>query len=103
MPSPGHWCGAVRASCVEVAGRLGLTARGGRLSACPVCQSPKHGSGRLYLGRDGRQRWHCFRCETGGDAIDLAALSLCGGRLRELTPEAKHDVRRWFEQQGLLH
>ncbi|MGD9101485.1 MAG: CHC2 zinc finger domain-containing protein, partial [Anaerolineae bacterium] len=25
----------------------------------------------LFVGQDGRERWHCFACETGGDAIDF--------------------------------
>lgn len=43
----------------------------GKRGPCPICQhKPKHGKDTaLQHFRDGR--WWCFRCELGGDAIDL--------------------------------
>ncbi|CAN5743375.1 hypothetical protein BH18ACT15_BH18ACT15_11880 [soil metagenome] len=54
------------------------------MAACPI-----HDGGHrtpclsLYRGRDGRERWHCFVCDTGGDALDLEA-AITGKPVRDL-------------------
>lgn len=54
---------------------------GGRSRSWP-CPHPQHGgqTGRtppvtLFVGRDGRQRWHCHSCGAGGTAIDLVTVT----------------------------
>jgi hypothetical protein len=90
---------ARRVSLAEVGSRLGLVAGGrGRLGPCPSCRA---GDGvrhedrrpplRVYQGQDGGERWHCHRCQAGGDAVDLVAYVETGERFG-----GQLEVMRWF-------
>lgn len=43
-----------------------------RVCRCPL-HDDTHPSFSVYDGRDGKQRWKCFGCGRGGDALDLEA------------------------------
>lgn len=73
------WVESVKAAVgIEQALRtVGLQAR--RMSSfgpCPLCGEDARGTGDsrgpIGVGRD-RGKWHCWRCNQGGDAIDLVA------------------------------
>lgn len=98
------WCEELRGvSCVEVAAAFGMTVRRKALSKCPACQSAADGAGKLYRDRAGRERWRCFRCDVGGDALDLVSWVLFGERLRELSRDQQWEVRSWFVAKGHLN
>lgn len=89
---------ARRVSLGEVAQRLGVSASGrARMGPCPACREETAGKEdrrpplRVYQGQDGGERWHCHRCQAGGDAVDLVAYVATGERF---TGQA--EVMRWF-------
>ena len=98
---------AKRADVLAVANALGLTLdRGNRaLRPCPACGAEKRGSsdkrGPVGLTRD-HHGWRCHRgnCDTSGDALDLVAWRLAGGKLRDLDSDRKAEVRAWYAGQG---
>ena len=85
------------ATVATVAADLGLETRGRNLAACPACGVAKHGSGKVH---DHGSRWHCFRCNVGGDAVDLVAYRLTGARLGGLTGDRMAEVRAYCADRG---
>jgi hypothetical protein len=73
-------------SPADVLVRRGVRVRN-RMSPCPI-----HDGGfdtpclSLYRGRDGRERWKCHSCGSGGDALDLEA-ALLGRDVKDLIRE----------------
>ncbi|MBI1986954.1 MAG: hypothetical protein HYS70_01225 [Nitrospinae bacterium] len=50
------------------------------LLLCPLHADRNPSLNPAYTGADGRQRWHCYGCGAGGDAIDLVqAVARLGG------------------------
>jgi hypothetical protein len=96
-------------AAADVASRLGLEVRHAPSSThwpCCACgattRHPSHGNerrGAVGSSNENRNGWHCFECEIGGDAIDLVAYALRGARFRDLTVEARAEVRAWFERE----
>ncbi len=91
-------------SIVDVATRLGLEVdrRGRSIAPCPACgrkirNASTAGERRGAIGLPSADRWHCFPCELGGDAIDLVAASVGGARFRDLGEARRREVREWFE------
>ena len=70
---------------------------------CCACEAttryPSRGDRRGAVGSSNAQPcgWYCFECTAGGDAVDLVAYALRGARFRDLTVEARAEVRAWFE------
>ena len=96
-----------RAALDTVAGELGMEARAGRsLLPCPGCGAEQRGSrdrrGPIGLTHNGHG-WRCHRCQAGGDAIDMAAYMVGGGRLAELGHDGKARLRAWFAARGWCH
>ena len=64
-----------------VAAAFGVDVRGRMLTSCPACGAERRS------GRDSRPpvnifdddtAWHCFRCDSGGSSLTLAALASVG-------------------------
>lgn len=97
---------ARRVSFTDVASHLGLNhVRGRTITPCPACGAEKRGStdprGPVDVNeRDGREMWHCKRCNVGGDAIDAAAFVVAGNRVTALGPDDKRRVAEWFSDRG---
>lgn len=72
----------------------GATSRGRRWGPCPACASDDQ-RGAVGVAE---QRWHCYHCSAGGDAVSLVAL-LATGKTR---PERWGDVYAWAEREGWL-
>lgn len=89
-------------SVLEVARALGLAIdeRRRALSPCPACGAERRHTrsgdrrGAVGLRPDGRG-WSCFQCEETGDALELVAQRIGGGRLRDLGDARKAEVREW--------
>jgi KaiC/GvpD/RAD55 family RecA-like ATPase len=93
-----------RATVAQAAQAVGLRAtRGAGLTPCPACNAEHRGSddkrGPVGSRTDG-QGWKCFRCDASGDVIDMLALAWGGGRLRELAPEQRTQLRERCSAQG---
>lgn len=62
-----------------VAAGAGMTWRARRWSPCPACgertrsREDTRGPVGQSRGRDGRERWRCYRCDAGGDVVALLA------------------------------
>ena len=97
---------AKRADVVAVANALGMTLdRGNRaLRPCPACGAEFRSNKTKQRGpagiRPDRQGWSCFRCKASGDAINLVAWRLAGGKLKDLDTDRKAEVRAWYAGQG---
>ena len=71
---------------------------------CPVHGGDNEGA---LLVDPGQRRWHCFRCNEGGDVIDLCR-AVEGGELWEAVVslatrygvELPRRSKRWHERQG---
>ncbi len=72
----------------------GATSRGRRWGPCPACASDDQ---RGAVGVDG-QRWHCYHCSAGGDAVSLVAVLATG----KTKPDRWGDVYAWAEREGWL-
>lgn len=87
---------------LEVARALGLAIdeRRHALAPCPACGAERRHTksgdrrGAVGLRPDGRG-WSCFQCDASGDALELVAQRIGGGRLRDLGDARKADVREW--------
>lgn len=93
-----------RVNVVAAAEAVGLRqTRGSGLAPCPSCKTEQRGSddrrGPVGTRPDG-QGWRCFRCDATGDQIDMLALGWLGGRMRELTPEQRTQLRDRCSTQG---
>lgn len=100
------WRDEVKASTdIRRAGiALGLTVRRmGSLSPCPLCAEQQRGSGdsRGPIGakRDGL-RWHCWRCNEGGDVLDLVAAVTLGTSSRGIPSEQWKQIRAVCAKNG---
>jgi hypothetical protein len=97
------WIDELRGLTVAaVASDLGLKLQRGTMP-CPGCGAERRGSsdrrGPVGVRRDGLG-WRCHRCQAGGDALDLVAVSLHGDRARELAPDDLREVRGWCADHG---
>ena len=98
---------AKRVQASEVAPHVGIGhVRGRTVAPCPACGAERRGSkdrrGPVDLHeRDGRELWHCKRCDTGGDALDMVSLVLRDRRFSDLDRDARDDVWRWYADRGL--
>lgn len=54
----------------QAGGELRKRGRGWR-GPCVLHDGDNPTSFSLFVGDDGRERWHCFACQAGGDAIDF--------------------------------
>jgi len=72
-----------------------LTAGGGgprRRDRAGPCPAGCGGSDvRVYAAREGWQRWQCYRCQAGGDAVDAVAYAVAGDRYT-----GQPEVRDWL-------
>lgn len=92
----------------DVASHLGIAqVRGHTIAPCPnpACGATRRGSGDPrgavdLADRDGRELWHCKRCNTGGDAFAAVCFVLGGARFSALTPDDKARVRAWYADRG---
>ena len=92
----------------DVASHLGITqVRGRTIAPCPnpACGATRRGSGDPrgavdLADRDGKELWHCKRCNTGGDAFAAVCFVLGGARFSALTPDDKAKVRAWYADRG---
>jgi DNA primase len=66
----------------DVLRRHGHAVRGSK-ALCPFHDDRRTPNLSLFVGRDGKHRWHCFVCGFGGDAVDLEA-RLSGRSVSEL-------------------
>lgn len=97
LPTRSSWIDAAKTVPVEqVIETLGLRGRRGHFGPCPACGRTDKDACGFGHGKG----WTCFRCDAGGDALDLVAWSVGGARLRDLTPERKADVRAWYAARG---
>jgi hypothetical protein len=85
------WIEQARQPIAHVAQQLGYPSRN-RHYPCPAkCD------GRTALPVYATDKvWRCARCDAKGDAIDLIAYVLHGGRWSTLAPDQKSTVRQWF-------
>lgn len=89
-------------SVLEVARALGfvIDERRRALAPCPACVAPRRHTksgdrrGAVGLRRDDRG-WSCFQCKATGDALELVAQRIGGGRLKDLGDARKAEVREW--------
>lgn len=97
---------AKRIPVSEVAAHVGIGhVRGRTVAPCPACGAEHRGSkdkrGPVDLhDRDGREVWHCKRCDIGGDALDMVAFVLCERRFSALDPEGRMQVWRWYADRN---
>lgn len=83
-----------------VAGELGLPlGRGRALKACPACGAGGDRGCKAYRGRSG-DRFKCYRCDVGGDVIDLVAYALNGRALPRGHSDDAASTRAWFAARG---
>lgn len=102
-----NWLDQAKGTSVLAAGgQLGLRVHGRSLSPCPGCgeevRSRREGRRGPVGVKPNDTAWHCFRCQSMGDVIDLASYCLCGGRFRSLDRDGMNTVRAWFEDQGFI-
>ncbi len=75
----------------------------GSLAPCFLCGEERRGSGdaRGPIGakRNG-QRWHCWRCNEGGDLLDLVSAKLLGKSSRGISSEEWAKIRAYCSSQG---
>ena len=74
------------------AGSGGGRARRDRSGPCPSCGAADV---RVYAAREGWQRWQCYRCQQGGDAVDAVAYAVAGDRYA-----GQPEVREWMVGSG---
>lgn len=90
----------------DVASHVGVGhVRGRTVAPCPACGAERRGSkdrrGPVDLHeRDGRELWHCKRCDTGGDALDMVALVVVGRRMSALDRDGRDLVQAWYSDRG---
>jgi hypothetical protein len=99
-----EWIERMRTRTVQdVAAALGVEAivRGSKWTApCPACNAERRHTkssdkrGAVGVRPDGAG-WHCFQCDTSGDALDFVAYVQAGKALAELSDSGKADVREW--------
>jgi hypothetical protein len=89
------WVDRVKSTIGIEAALATLGLRRGRMASwgpCPLCRAEQRGSGdnRLPIGI-GREKgkWHCWKCQEGGDVLDLVAALRLGQRTEGL------DGGRW--------
>jgi len=90
---------------LEVARALGLAVDERRRAAgpCPACRAERRHTrsgdrrGALGVRPDGRG-WRCFQCDAAGDAVDLATMTIGGGRWSSLPDARRAEVREWAER-----
>lgn len=103
-PGPAWWSTVRdRATVADVAAALGLDTSRRGIGPCPACNAERRGRDdpRPPLGITGDGHgWGCFRCQAKGDALDLAALRIAGGKLRDVAPERRAELRAWFAGRG---
>lgn len=113
MRSHASWIDGTRGHVFEIAEALRLPLRrprgssSGWIGRCPVCGAERRHTkshdrrGAIGVRPDG-SGWHCFQCDTSGDALGLVTYELCGRPYRELDDAGKAEVRAWCLQwQGL--
>ena len=79
----------LNSSFESVAGNLGMSCKGKRWTPCPACGAEQVGSKdkRPPIGivrSTNSTGWTCFRCQAGGDMMDLVAYSLEGVKCRDV-------------------
>lgn len=92
----------------EVAPHLGIEqVRGRTIAPCPnpACGATRRGSGDPrgavdLAERNGKELWHCKRCNMGGDAFAAVCLVVVGARFSALASEDKVKVRAWYADRG---
>ena len=88
----GGWLeSARRVGLLQVVAEVGLEVRRRVLSRCCACGGD---DGAKVVGEG---RWKCFRCDAGGDAVDLVSYAVAG---RKLDREAGLLVRDWYAARG---
>ncbi len=99
------------ADVLTVARSLGIEtsaprgASGGTIYGCPACAADtrhrraKDKRGAIGVRGDGAG-WRCHQCDVSGDAIDLVAYVLAGGRYRDLRDDGRAKVREWCVDFG---
>lgn len=92
-----------------VAAAGGMTWRARRWSPCPVCgehtrsREDARGPVGQSRGRDGRERWRCYRCDAGGDVVALLAALRWGavpGRGDPRWPDLVRELRDRYGSPG---
>ena len=73
----------------SIAGNLGMSGKGNRWTPCPACGEEQVGSkdkrGPIGIVQSTNSTgWTCFRCQAGGDMMDLVAYSLEGVKCRDV-------------------
>lgn len=97
LPTRSSWIDAAKTVPVEqVIATLGLHGRRGHFAPCPACGRTDKDACGFGHGKG----WACFRCDAGGDALDLVAWSVEGARVRDLNPERMAGVRAWYAARG---
>jgi len=85
----------------QVAKALGLTVgRGNRFTECPACHhvfKSKRSGCTIF-----DNRWHCHKCEKGGDVVDLVAVVAIGKTLHGATSEEYEATRAEAALRGLV-
>lgn len=101
------WIDEVAArSVAEMAEAVGLERVKGNSWACPSCRAQTRHTGRQdRRGAIGQTRggrgWACHTCGAKGDALDLAAFSGYGKRLKGMDPEQRRELRERLAGMGL--
>jgi len=88
MPRPDYDVINDRWPVSSVLQHYGISIRN-RTFKCPLHEDHT-ASGSVYTGKDGRERWKCHGCNTGGDSLDLVqAIDRCDRNeaIRRLTGE----------------
>ena len=80
-----------RTPLAQAAQRLGLRVTRRGITPCPACGRAGRATSTYRSGEV--DRWHCHRCDLGGDVIDLVAYRLGGVRYSSAVSEI---VRGWF-------
>jgi predicted P-loop ATPase len=84
----------------SVASNLGMSCKGKRWTPCPACGEEQVGTkdkrGPIGIVRSTNSTgWTCFRCQAGGDMMDLVAYSLEGMKCRDVSDYS--NIKEFFK------
>ncbi len=85
----------------ETATAIGMRRKSTRWGPCPACNAKQLGKRDKRSPIVIRDAWRCYRCDQGGDAIDLVSFALLDRKGRH-AGERFVEVKAWFRDRRIL-